>query len=186
MYAVSAQPAQLPRRAHRALSDRHGSDRSEDPDQDVYKRQVFAVPSTAAGLPFSDVEEESWYYEYVGYVYENGLFSGTSDTTFEPETLMTRAMFVQLMANFDGVDLKAYTETPFEDVEDGSWYESAVAWAAENKVVNGTSEVTFHPGDPITREQMCQLLSSYTAYAEITLTKTAEEKTLSLIHIFCS
>ena len=59
--------------------------------------------------------EESWYYEYVGYVYENGLFSGTSDTTFEPETLMTRAMFVQLMANFDGVDLKAcllYTSRP--------------------------------------------------------------------------
>lgn len=140
---------------------------------------IFAIPPAAAGLPFSDVEEESWYYEYVGYVYENGLFSGTSDTTFEHETLMTRAMFVQLMANFDGVDLKAYTETPFEDVEDGSWYESAVAWAAENKVVNGTSEVTFHPGDPITREQMCQLLSSYTAYAEITLTKTAEEKTFA-------
>ena len=145
----------------------------------VMTAAVFAVPSTAAGLPFSDVEEESWYYEYVGYVYENGLFSGTSGTTFEPETLMTRAMFVQLMANFDGADLKAYTETPFEDVEDGSWYESAVAWAAENKVVNGTSESTFNPGDPITREQMCQLLLNYTAYAEITLNETAEEKSFA-------
>lgn len=140
---------------------------------------AFIVPSTAAELPFKDVPEDSWYYSYVSYVYENQLFSGTSETTFEPGTLMTRAMFVRLMANFDGVDLTDYTETPFEDVEDGSWYESAVAWAAENKVVLGTSETTFNPGDPITREQMCQLLLNYTVYAEITLNATAEEAEFS-------
>ena len=136
---------------------------------------VFIVPSAAAELPFEDVAEDSWYYSYVSYAYENKLFNGTSDKTFEPETAMTRSMFVQLMANYDGVDLsEGYTSTPFNDVEEGSWYFSAVSWAAENKVVSGTSATTFNPTDEITREQMCLLLLNYAEYAEISFEEKAE------------
>lgn len=138
---------------------------------------LFMIPSYADktgkktdAMPFTDVTEENWYYTYVEYVYQNGMFSGTSDTTFEPLTEMTRAMFVRLFANLDSVDLTKYTETKFTDVDMSAWYGSAVAWAEANKVVNGTSETTFEPDQNITREQMCVLLVNYAAYAGIDLT----------------
>ncbi|MBQ1363015.1 MAG: S-layer homology domain-containing protein, partial [Oscillospiraceae bacterium] len=50
---------------------------------------------------------------------------------------------------------------PFQDVPAGSWYEKAVNWAAEAGVVKGTSETTFSPDDPITREQLAAILYRY-------------------------
>ena len=128
--------------------------------------------------PFTDVAEDAWYYEYVAYVYRNNLFLGTSDTTFEPDTTMTRAMFVRLLANYEGVDFTQYedAELPFTDVDMDEWYGTAVAWAYENEVVLGTSETTFNPGDEITREQMCLMLVNYMNYKEIVL---ADTKTVS-------
>ncbi|MFQ9411709.1 MAG: S-layer homology domain-containing protein [Evtepia gabavorous] len=36
----------------------------------------------------------------------------------------------------------------FTDVENGAWYADAVAWAAANDIVNGTSATTFAPTAP--------------------------------------
>ena len=121
--------------------------------------------------------EDAWYYEYVAYVYKNNLFLGTSDTTFEPDTVMTRAMFVRLLANYEGVDFTQYedAELPFTDVDMDEWYGTAVAWAYENEVVLGTSDTTFNPGDEITREQMCLMLVNYMNYKEITLEGSDKE-----------
>ncbi len=120
---------------------------------------------------FSDVSNDSWYFSYVGYAVQNGLFLGTSETTFEPSTVMTRSMFVRLFANLEGVDFTEYEDArlPFTDVDMDSWYGTAVAWAYENGVVNGTSETTFNPNDGITREQMCMLIYNYMEYKDITL-----------------
>ena len=41
---------------------------------------------------FSDVAADAWYAGAVEYVRDNGLMSGTSATTFEPDGTMTRAM----------------------------------------------------------------------------------------------
>ena len=144
---------------------------------------IFMVPSyadTSKGkkdMAFEDVSSDSWYYTYVEYVYQNDMFNGTSDTTFEPLTEMTRAMFVQLFANLDGSDLTKYTQTKFTDVDMNAWYGGAVAWAEANKVVNGTSETTFAPNQNITREQMCVLLVNYAAYADIDLTLDTPKET---------
>ena len=119
---------------------------------------------------FTDVDADAWYYNYVSYAYTHDLMKGTSDTAFEPDMTMTRAQFVQLFANLNGVDLSEYTETKFEDVDMDSWYGPAVAWAEANKIVNGTSETTFEPGKEITREQMCVLIVNYAEFAELDLT----------------
>ena len=42
------------------------------------------VDFTNGKLPFTDVRESDWFYEDVAFAYENGLFAGTSDTTFSP------------------------------------------------------------------------------------------------------
>ena len=49
----------------------------------------------------------------------------------------------------------------FSDVASGAYYAKAVAWAAENGVVTGTTATTFAPDAPITREQMAAILYRY-------------------------
>lgn len=118
-------------------------------------------------IPFTDVPENQWYCEYVAYAYHNGLFNGTSSTTFSPDMAMTRAMFVQLFANLDGEDLSVYTSSPFEDTEISAWYGKAVAWASACNLVKGVDGKNFAPELPITREQMCLLIINYANYAGI-------------------
>jgi len=64
--------------------------------------------ATTQPLPFTDVAATAWYYPHVRTVWENNLFIGTAPNTFNPQGTMTRAMFIQVFANIEGVDLSEY------------------------------------------------------------------------------
>ncbi len=125
---------------------------------------ITALPLYAAEnasvAGFSDVKEGKWYAAAVAYVAENELMTGTTATTFEPSTNLTRAMSVLILAKIADADLTPYTETKFTDVPAGKWYTSAVAWADENGVANGTGEL-FQPGDSVTREQLALMICKF-------------------------
>lgn len=53
--------------------------------------------------PFTDVPENEWYYKAVEYAYSQKLFSGTSETLFSPDTVMTRGMFITVLARTAGI-----------------------------------------------------------------------------------
>lgn len=103
--------------------------------------------------PFTDVREGGWFYGAVSYTAQNNLFNGTSATTFEPNTLMTRAMFATVLYRLAG-EPEAPGAGNFNDVESGKWYSAAVNWAEANGIVNGYGGGRFGPNDKITREQM--------------------------------
>lgn len=54
--------------------------------------------------PFTDIAPSMWYYNAVEYVYNNGLFNGTSSDKFEPESSMTRGQLVTVLGRMAGVD----------------------------------------------------------------------------------
>lgn len=116
-------------------------------------------------LPFADVRSEDWFYESVKAMYNNKYMLGTSDTLFEPELALTRAMFVTILHRTEG-DTRAF-DNHFADVEPNSWYTKAVSWASANGIVNGVSETEFAPDELITREQMAAILARYAAYKGI-------------------
>ena len=118
-------------------------------------------------VPFSDVYINQWYYNDVRFVYQRGIMVGTSDQTFDPGTSLTRAMVVQVLANFDGANLTKYGASPFGDVQSGDWYAPAVAWAAKNNIVMGIGDNNFGPGESVTREQMITMLYRYCQYKEV-------------------
>lgn len=111
-------------------------------------------------LPFTDVHETDWFYNDVLFVYEEGLFAGTSDTTFSPNAAMTRAMLVTVLYRLEG-EPAVSGRSGFSDVTFNSYYEDAVTWAADNGIVNGTSITTFSPNANVTREQMAAILYRY-------------------------
>lgn len=119
--------------------------------------------SFAVDLPFEDVSEGKWYTEAVSYVYEHGLMSGTSATTFSPHDKLTRAMIVTSLHSAAGETGTSYTPY-FEDVPEGRYYSLPVTWAYERGLTSGTSETTFSPKLNITREQMALFLFKYAQY----------------------
>ena len=110
--------------------------------------QAIAV----GNLPFNDVKVTSWFYDEVKYVYENGLMTGTSDTTFSPNGTTTRGMVVTILWRLDGEPDS--TEMRFADVAAGRYYTDAVMWASSNNIAGGHGDGNFGPNDPITREQL--------------------------------
>ena len=114
-------------------------------------------------LAFTDVEKGSWYEDAVIYAVSNNLFNGVSETEFAPNIDMTRAMLVTVLYRLENPKGSAYKHS-FTDVANGEWYADAVAWAAENGIVNGISETAFAPNDKITREQMATIIYRYAKF----------------------
>lgn len=117
-----------------------------------------------SGNPFRDTTMDDWFYSDVNSAYTYDLLNGTTSTTFSPGTPMTRAMFVQVLANMENVKHADYTSSRFRDVTDGQWYTAAVEWSAEKGIVNGSNPDQFSPNSPMTREQMLVILYNYMKY----------------------
>ena len=121
---------------------------------------TVTVTFAEAPLPFHDVTEGDWFYEAVRCAYETGLMDGVGDNLFAPNSQTTRAQLVTILYRLEGEPEVSGT-SGFTDVEAGTWYTDAVAWAAANGIVNGVSETEFAPGKDITREQLATILFRY-------------------------
>ncbi|WP_337928094.1 S-layer homology domain-containing protein [Anaerotignum lactatifermentans] len=120
-------------------------------------------------LPFTDVAADAAYYNAVKYVYDNKLMAGTTDTTFEPEASLQRAMLAQILYNKEGATDVA-TESAYTDVEIGRWYATACLWAADKDLMTGVSETEFAPKANLTVEQLVQILYNYAQYKGVDVT----------------
>ena len=118
---------------------------------------------SGSGLPFADVPSGSWYYDDIAYVYDAGLMNGLTATTFGPNLSTTRGMIVTILWRMEN-EPAAKHGCPFADVRRGSYYEQAIAWAAENGIVTGFDASTFAPDQAITREQLAAILFRFAAY----------------------
>lgn len=107
----------------------------------------------------TDVPLNAWYHNEVDYAITHGLMYGMSQTTFEPETAMTRAQLVTVLWRQAGCPMPAGSN-PFYDLT-ASWYLDAVVWAAENGIVNGVGNGQFDPDGVLTREQFATILYRY-------------------------
>lgn len=117
---------------------------------------IQASPSPAV-QGFADVPEGAYYAAPVAWAVDKQVTTGTSSTTFSPDQPCTRAQVVTFLWRAMGRP-EAQPHDGFTDVEAGSYYEQAVAWAVENQVTTGTSPATFSPDQPCTRAQVVTFL----------------------------
>ena len=134
---------------------------------------TVTVTFAEAPLPFHDVTEGDWFYDAVRCAYENSLMDGVGDNLFAPNSQTTRAQLVTILYRLAGQP-EPGGDSGFSDVETGTWYTDAVAWAAQNGIVNGTTDTTFAPGDDITREQLAVILYRYAAYQGYDVSQRAD------------
>lgn len=123
--------------------------------------------------PFVDVAEGDWFFQAVKYVFERGIMVGTSDTTFEPQSSVTRGQVVQMLYNLEGQPTVT-GEDGFTDVQSKDWWYDAVVWASQNEVVSGYGDGTFQPKRNISRQEFAQMLFNYAKFKGYDLTATGD------------
>lgn len=104
-----------------------------------------------------------WAKKNILYLAARDIIKGKSATAFSPNSQITRAEFVQILANMSGNDLSKYTDSAFSDVSEKAWYAKAVAWAVEKGIAGGTGNEKFSPNANITRQDMSVMISKYAA-----------------------
>lgn len=87
----------------------------------------------------------------VAWMYEAGITTGTSPSTYSPDDLVTRGQFAALLWRYAGRP-KAADPHPFTDVT-ATWQHDAIAWMYEAGITVGTSSVAFSPDSPMSRAQ---------------------------------
>jgi hypothetical protein len=130
---------------------------------------------TAAGdvSRFTDITGH-WAYDAIKFVVENGLFNGTSETTFSPNVAMDRGMFVTVLGRLEGIDAAAYANAAFTDTAAGAYYTPYAAWASANGIVEGVGGGLFAPAKQITRQEMAAMLGRYVNFKGLRLSSDAQ------------
>ena len=143
----------------------------------VFVLNDFVMPGTETPWenPFTDVKEEDWFYEDVKFVNTKGLMNGTSDTAYGPAEPLTRGQIVTVLWRQAGSPAPKQAAA-FTDVKRDWYYTDAIAWAAENKIVEGYGSGIFAPEDSVTREQVMTILYRYADLLTQAKESTADAK----------
>ena len=126
---------------------------------------------------FEDVKDKHWFKKSVDYVLNNGLMNGMTDTTFAPNTNMSRGMLVTVLWRYEGSP--SGFANNFKDIPAKKYYTNAVCWAGENGIVNGVADRVFDPDGDITREQLVTIMYRYTEYIGSNTSGSAELSSFS-------
>ena len=111
---------------------------------------------------FQDVSSNAYYADAVEYVFENGLIAGTEQGIFSPNMQLSRGMFATMLWRNEGQPQT--NSSTFADVNEDSYYATAICWAADNGIVSGYGENLFDAKDPIERQQLAVMLYRYAEY----------------------
>ncbi len=139
------------------------------PEADCTRGQVVTFLWRAEGCPeptisanpFTDVASTSPFYKAILWAYENGITTGKTATTFEPDTVVTREQFVTFLWRCENKPASSVSN-PFVDVVAGRYSTPAILWAYENGITTGKTATTFQPSATVIRQHVVTFL--YRAY----------------------
>ena len=128
------------------------------------RAQIVTFLWRAAGSPepkalssFADVPADAYYAKAVAWAVENGITEGTSDTTFAPGTICTRAHGVTFLSRAAGSPAVSGSAA-FTDVPADAYYADAAAWAEQKGITGGIGNGLFGPHNNCTRAQIVTFL----------------------------
>jgi len=131
--------------------------------------QVISVPAKTI---FIDIETVEWAKESIESLAEKGIVSGVGGGRFEPESTVTREVFVKMIVS--AFDFEAENSVSgFKDVNSSEWYYPYVAVAEKIGLVNGDSGY-FNVGLPLTRQDMVTILSRAVDLSKVELPNVRE------------
>ncbi len=121
-------------------------------------------------LPFTDVAPGAWYYDAVAWAYTNNVVSGTSETTFAPNDVITREQMAVILYGYTAEFAPEFTGNAaslntFPDAGSvANWAYAAMSWAVGNGLISGMGSggVSYlAPQGSATRAQASAIIMRY-------------------------
>lgn len=143
------------------------------PNSPMTRAQLVTVLYRAAGSPsvtvstnFEDLDVGSYYYSAVVWANVNGIVNGTSDTTFSPDSRLTRQQLAAILYRyaraFGGDTSYIGNLSHFTDRRQVDTYAvTPMTWAVSHEIISGTSDTTLSPLSTATRAQVVVILHRY-------------------------
>ena len=137
------------------------------PDRAVTRAEMatflhrFAGSPAGGSVPFVDVKPGAYYREAVAWMVDNGITTGTSPTTFNPNRPVTRGEIAAFLHRYAGSPTPATGfshQPPFADTPTDAFYTDPVQWMVGSAITTGTSATTFEPSRPVTRAEAATFL----------------------------
>lgn len=137
-----------------------------EPDKALTRAELAAFITRAFGATrmadlskITDVKADDWFYEPVAKAYQMGAITGTSDTTFDPNSYITREQVFLVLARvlcISGTNEQALDK--FTDAgKINSWAKNGIIGMVEKSYINGYPDGSFRPQDNITRAELAQV-----------------------------
>ena len=129
------------------------------PDRTCTNAEILTMIWRAAGYPAPTVttcKDNDFYRDPVNWAYEKGILTGDP----APFDFCSRAQVVTYLWRAAGSP-QVTTSVHFDDVPADAPYATAVAWALENGITNGTEPGKFAPDATCTRAQIATFLFRY-------------------------
>ena len=123
------------------------------------------TPSMASS-GFADVPESKWYADAVAWAAANGVVNGISDTSFAPDTAITREQLAAILyryAQLKGYDTAASVSlSGYTDASQISSYATvAMQWANAEGLITGSTTTTLTPLGNATRAEVATILMRF-------------------------
>lgn len=120
----------------------------------------FNGTSHTGNSPFADVSSDAWYGNAVSWAYTNNLVSGVSDTSFAPNTPITREQAAVMLArylNFSGITLENNTPDFHDTASISGYAKESVGAMQKAGLLSGDNEGNFRPDAQITRAEIASI-----------------------------
>jgi len=112
--------------------------------------KTVSIP-VAVGSSFTDISGH-WAADYINDLFDMGVVTGTTETTFSPDRNIKRCDFILMLYRAAG-NPSVTSKQVFSDVPTGKYYSDAITWAYNSGIAQGTGSGAFAPMDTLTREQ---------------------------------
>ena len=163
------------------------------PNSPMTRAMLTAVLYRAAGSPsannkngFSDVDSNAYYADAVNWASENSIVNGYDSNTFGVNDSVSREQIAAILYRYAGSPAVA-GENNFSDKNSISSYAvSAVNWAEQNGIINGTDGNRFDPQGNATRAQVALILYNYLNMNKENTSKPDTDKTGKALVVYYS
>ncbi|MBW3110891.1 S-layer homology domain-containing protein [Bacillus sp. MCCB 382] len=119
---------------------------------------VAATVAAPVASAFSDVKEDTYYYEAVKFLTEQGIVDGFPDNTFRPDQQVTRGQMAKFIAKALDLDTTSVKGSHFTDIE-GNRFHTYISVLSEKGIIEGFEDRTFRPNEPVKRSEAAKFLA---------------------------
>ena len=145
------------------------SDGTFQPDKKASRAEALAMILKAAGvssektakkMPFTDVNENDWYYPMVQKGLELKKLKGYEDKTFRPAATITLPEALAMTLSFFNVDTKKVVpeSTIYAGIKSDEWYARYAQYSKNQNLIEADEKGAVDMQNPLTRGQVAELM----------------------------